>query len=204
MEHYEHKAIVQGLQKGDRQSWFELYELYAEQLWRNVARFMYQDAASVPDVVQETFLAAARSARHFNPRRGSLWTWLWAIAQRQVALHYRKHKPIEVLAKAQKWWSSLDGEKGDWIDGRERLPGEVLESQELATLVQHTLAELQAEYQVLLMAKYVDGATVEQIAKQIDRSPVAIRSKLARARKAFRRVFKKLAHFAPDARETTS
>ena len=204
MEHYEHKRIVQGLRQGNRQAWLDLYELYAEQLWRNVARLMYEDAASVADVVQETFLAGARSAGNFDPRRGSLWTWLWAIAQRQVALHYRKQKPIAVLAKAQKWWNSLNGEKTDWLEGRERPPADVLESQELATLVRHTLAELQAEYQTLLMAKYVDGATVEQIAKEIDRSPVAIRSKLARARKAFRRVFRRLAHFTPDAWEVTS
>ena len=176
MEHYEHKGIVQGLQKGDRQAWLELYELYAEQLWRNVARLMYEDRASIADVVQETFLAAARSARQFNRCRGSLWTWLWAIAQRQVALHYRKRKQSALLVRAQQWWNLLNGEKSDWIEGRERPPAEVLESQELATLVQHTLAELQAEHQMLLMAKYVDGATVEQISKEVDRSPVAIRS----------------------------
>jgi DNA-directed RNA polymerase specialized sigma24 family protein len=76
-------------------------------------------------------------------------------------------------------------------------PAYVLVSAELATLVRYTLAELSAEYQRLLMAKYVDGLTIEDIAEEANRSSAAIRSKLARARKAFRLAFKKLTHTTP-------
>jgi RNA polymerase sigma-70 factor (ECF subfamily) len=194
--------IAQGLRQGSCDAWLRLYELYAEQLWRNVARLMYGDAVSVADVVQETFLVAARSARNFDPRRGSLWVWLWTIAQRQVALHYRKQqRPKSLLTQAQQWWNVLDGQKADWIDGHEKPPAEVLESRELATLVRHALAELPAEYQTLLMAKYVDGAAVETIAERINSSSVAVRSKLARARKAFRRVFARLTRYTPSGQE---
>jgi RNA polymerase sigma-70 factor (ECF subfamily) len=196
--------IVRGLQQGDRDAWSRLYELYAEQVWRNVARMMYGDPASVPDIVQETFLAAARSAGSFDPGRGSLWVWLWTIAQRQIALHYRRHKPRLALVQAQRWWTSLDGQRREWIQCRERPPVEVLESRELATLVGGALAELSGEYQALLIAKYVDGDSIKQIAEKINRSPIAVRSKLARARKAFIRTFKRLTHSAPTVREVTS
>jgi len=190
--------IVQGLQQGSCNAWLRLYELYAERLWRNVTILMYEDSASIADVVQETFLVAARSARNFDPRRGSLWIWLWTIAQRQIALHYRRQKTNAARARAQQWWCSLDGQKADWIDGREKPPTEVLESREMATLVRHTLAELPAEYQTLLMSKYIDDVAIEQIAEHIGSSPVAVRSKLARARKAFRRVFRKLTYLTPS------
>jgi len=192
-----HMKIAEGLQEGNRDAWLSLYELYAEKLWCNVARLMSHDPASVADVVQETLLYAARSAKNFNPRCGSLWAWLWAIAKRQVALHYRKRTSSAFIARAQQWWNLLDGQKTDWIEGREKPPGEVLESDELATLVRYTLAELSAEYQTLLMAKYVDGLTIEDIAEETNGSSVAIRSKLARARKAFRQTFKKLTHSTP-------
>lgn len=190
--------IVAGLQQGDRDAWLRLYDCYAEKLWRNVARLLSHDPASVADIVQETFLVAARSAGNFDPRRGCLWIWLWTIARRQAALQYRKRKPNRTLVQLQQWWISLNGEKDAWIFGNEEPPVEVLESREMAELVRCTLAELPAEYQVLLMAKYVDGATVEEIAEQVSASTVAVRSKLARARKAFRRVFKKLTHSTPD------
>ncbi len=193
--------IVEGLRWGNRDAWLRLYDLYAEKLWHNVARLMVDDPASVADIVQETFLAAARSAGNFDPRRGCLWVWLWAIAKRQVALHYRKRRPNAALAQAQKWWTSLDGQKDDWLQGTEKPPAEVVESDEMAALVRYTLAELPAEYQVLLMAKYVDGAAVDEIADQVNGSGVAVRSKLARARKAFRRVFKRLTHRASGMEE---
>jgi len=193
--------IAEGLRQGNRDAWLTLYDLYAEKVWRNVARLMGGDPASVGDIVQETFLAAARSAGNFNPRRGCLWVWLWTIAKRQVALHYRKGQQRSALVQAQKWWTSLNGRKDDWLQGDEKAPAEVLESRELAELVRYTLEELPAEYQVLLMAKYVDGAAIQEIADQVNGSSTAVRSKLARARKAFRAVFDRLTHRASGTQE---
>jgi RNA polymerase sigma-70 factor (ECF subfamily) len=186
------REIAQGLQQGDRQAWLRLYEAYAEPVWRNISRLVGNDSAVIADIVQETFLAAARSARNFRPDRGSLWVWLWTIARRQVALYYRKQKPQIVLSQARQWWTSLDGEKFDWIDAKADMPPDILESQELAVLVRLALSELPADYQTLLLAKYVDKQPAETIAGQMDCSEVAVRSKLARARKAFRKAFKKI------------
>jgi RNA polymerase sigma-70 factor (ECF subfamily) len=196
--------IARGLRHGNRDAWLALYDLYAEKVWRNVARLMGSDSASVADIMQETFLAAARSASNFNPRRGSLWVWLWTIAKRQVALHYRKCQQRSALVQARMWWMSLNGQKEDWLRGDERPPAEVLESDELAELVRSAIEELPAEYQVLLMAKYVDGAAIDQIADQVKGSRMAVRSKLARARKAFREAFKRLTHRASGTQEVAS
>jgi len=184
--------IARGLQQGDRQAWLRLYEAYAEPVWRNISRLVGNDSAVVADLMQETFLAVARSARNFNPNRGTLWRWLWTIASRQIALYYRKQKPEIILSQARQWWTSLDGEKFDWIDAKADMPPDVLESQELAVLVRLALSELPGDYQTLLLAKYVDNQPAERIAGQIGCSEVAVRSKLARARKAFRKAFVRL------------
>jgi RNA polymerase sigma-70 factor (ECF subfamily) len=197
------REIAKGLQEGNRQAWLRLYEAYAETVWKNIARLMGNDSAAVSDVVQETFLAAARSAKNFNPDRGSLWAWLWIIAGRQVALYYRKQKSNPVLTQAQNWWTALDGEKLDWIDAKADTPPDILQSRQLATLVRYTLSELPAGYQTLLLAKYVDNQPADRIAEQMGCSPVAVRSKLARARKAFRKAFKKIIRSAPGAKEVS-
>ena len=49
-----------------------------------------------------------------------------------------------------------------------------------------TLAELPEEYQALLAARYLEDVPIEEVAKQSDCSVVAVRSRLARARRAFR------------------
>ena len=203
MGDYIDTEMAKGLRQGNRDAWLKLYDRYAEKLWRNVARLMGDDQASVADIVQETFLAVARSAGNFDPRRGCLWVWLWTIAKRQVALHYRKRQPDAALTQARRWWTSLNGQKDNWLQGTDKAPTEVLESRELAELVRYTLEKLPAEYQVLLMAKYMDGIAIEELANQVNSSPVAVRSKLARARKAFRRVFKRQAHRASGTQELT-
>ena len=197
------REIAKGLQEGNRQAWLQLYEAYAKRVWQNIARIMGFDCPAVADVVQETFMAAARSAKNFDLRRGSLWIWLWGIAKRQTALHYRKQDPKIALAQAKSWWASLDGEKIDWINAREDTPPEVLEARELAALVRFALIKLPDEYQTLLLAKYVDGQSVNKIAEDLDCSPVAVTSKLARARKTFRMAFSKLIQSTPDSKEVS-
>ena len=197
------RDIARGLQQGDRQAWLQLYEAYAEPVLRNISRLVGGDAATVGDIVQETFLAAARSARNFRPDRGTLWVWLWTIARRQVALYYRKQKPEIALSQARQWWTSLDGEKIDWVDAKADMPPDILESQELAVLVRCTLRELPGDYQTLLLAKYVDNQPAGQIAGQMNCSETAVRSKLARARKAFRKAFKRITSSTPKKREVS-
>ena len=192
MDNNTQQEIAKGLQEGSRRAWLQLYEAYAEAVWRNVSRLVGSDLPAVADIVQETFLAVARSARHFRPDRGSLWVWLWTIARRQVALYYRRQKRNVMLSRAQDWWAGLDGEKSDWIDARADMPPHILQSQELAALVRRALSKLPLEYQTLLLAKYVDGQPGNQIAELMGGSETAVRSKLARARRAFRKAFKKV------------
>ncbi|MGH7202654.1 MAG: RNA polymerase sigma factor, partial [Planctomycetaceae bacterium] len=84
------RAVAQGLRDGDPDAWAALYDAYYESVCRCAARLLGGGAQDVADVVQETFLAAARSARQFDPARGSLWNWLYGIARKQTALHYRR------------------------------------------------------------------------------------------------------------------
>ena len=197
------QEIAKGLRHGSRQAWLQLYEACAEEVWRNISRLVGYDSPAAADIVQETFLAAARSARHFDPNRGSLRGWLWTIAQRQVALYYRKQKPNMLLRQAQNWWTAHDGEASDWIDAKADMPPDVLQSKELAALVRETLSRLAPEYQTLLLAKYVDNQPASHIAEQLACTEVAVRSKLARARRAFRKAFKKTTSSAPGAREVS-
>jgi len=197
-----HSRIADGLRTGDRQAWLMLYDIYAETLWQNVARLMPHDSAAVADIVQESLLAAAHSAGTYDAQRGSLWVWLWTITKRQIALHYRKLKSANGMRQALAWWISLDGEKQHMIRDMET-PLQLLEIKELGVLVRHCLTQLPAEYQVVLLAKYVDDVPVEQIAEQMKRSAVAVRSTLARARKAFRRVFVRVTTCDPAIREVS-
>jgi RNA polymerase sigma-70 factor (ECF subfamily) len=123
----------------------------------------------VADVVQETFMAAARSARKFDPARGSVWLWLCGIARNYVALHYRKEARQERLKAAAERLALSNGRAQAWLQGGEPLPAEVLETAELATLVRCALAELSPEYETLLTARYLDDISVDNLRKRSKR-----------------------------------
>jgi len=181
LDDHQERRIAQGLREGKTDAWQALYDAYAERVWRGVARLLGGQSAEVADVVQETMMAAARSASSFNPERGSLWAWLWGIAHNHVALYFRKQERRDRLTQAV-------AELAAGIEQSTSIPS-ALATAEQATLVRAALAELPVDYEMLLTAYYLDGETVASIAERERSSEVAIRSKLARARQAFRAVY---------------
>ena len=198
MDEHAERVMVLGLRAGKAEAWQALYDAYAERVWRAVARFFGRNRADVADVVQETMMAAARSATTFDPQRGSLWFWLWGIARRQVALHFRKQERQNRVKHAATWLAAGNGQLQRWLDGREPEPLHVLVADELATLVRATLTELPEDYETLLTAKYLDGDSVAVMAVREHSSETALRSKLARARQAFRQAFGKYEVYSMD------
>ncbi len=202
MDPLQERELAQGLGAGNPDAWRGLYDAYAQSVWCVVARLMGLSSADVADVVQETFLAAARSAKTYDPERGSLWLWICGIARRHVALYYRKR---EQHARIQAACNNLglaagNGAVARWLVDRQLPPAEVLASAELATLVRATLTELSDDHGSLLTARYLEDVSIEQIADAEKSSASAIRSKLARARQAFREKFTRLSGGAIDDR----
>jgi RNA polymerase sigma-70 factor (ECF subfamily) len=188
------------LRVGSAEAWHELYDAFAEAVWRCVARRVGPHAAEVADIVQETFLAAARSARSFDPARGSLWSWLSGIARRQAALHFRRKQTRPEGYGDGAVGNAFRGVPGtadhgrllDWLDGHAAEPADFLAAAETAAAVRQVLDELPVDYETLLVGKYMDGLSLEELAEDDDSTASAISSKLARARRAFREAFERL------------
>ena len=193
----EEQRLTQQLRAGSPRAWQTLYDAHAERIWQVVARRAGSRAADVADIVQETFLAAARAARGFDTTRGSLALWLCGIARHQAALYYRRRQTRPSAGE-------IDHQAGfqrqcfEWLAGSEREPAEVLASVELGAAVRAALAKLSVEHETLLVAKYLEELSLEQIAQSEGLSLAAVSSKLARARRAFREAF------APEAAEVKS
>ncbi|MFN0021441.1 MAG: RNA polymerase sigma factor [Pirellulaceae bacterium] len=184
------QEIARGLREGSGQCWRTFYDAFALRVWNSVARRVGPSSSDVADIVQETFLAAARSAGNYDPARGSLWCWLSGIARNQTALFFRKR--INRQEPAMDWE----------LPSREIEPGELLATRELALSVRKVLSMLPLDYETLLVGKYLDELTLEDLAAAEKSTPSAISSKLARAREAFRHEFEKLSRTKP-AREAS-
>ena len=189
MDDQQERQLAQGLREGRIDAWHALYEAYARPIWQYVARLMGPSAGEVADVVQETFLAAARSAHTYDPARGPLRGWVVGIAKRQVALCYRKRERQDRIHAAGEWLVRKGRAVIHWLERRQETPPEALASAELATLVRAALSELSPDHEAILSARYLDGVPVEDLATKENSTATAVRSKLARARRAFREVF---------------
>ncbi len=184
LDENDQSAVICGLRAGNRESWAALYEGYSVDIWRYVARLVGPRVPDVADVVQETFLAAARSARQFDPQRGSLWSWLTGIAHHNVSQHWRQ---ISKAARLQTLAESHRGVLQHWLDEgtSDKLP---MEQSELAEMVRGVLADLPPDYAALLTAKYLEEQSLDDLARARGQSVEALKSKLARARREFRRM----------------
>ncbi len=171
------RAVIRGLRSGRRDAWAALYDGYSADVWRYVARLVGGSGAEVADIVQDTFLAAAASARKFDSARGTLWSWLTGIAHHHVTQHWRRaNRASRALAilETQPMQDSNGSVDPDTMEG-----------------IRRVLADLPSDFAALLTAKYLDNRSLDELAKEFGGSVEAIKSKLARARREFRERFER-------------
>jgi len=174
------RSLTPDLQKRKRDAWACAYDRHADDVFAFVAHLLRGDKIAAEEIHQEAWLAALASIDAFDPARGELRAWIFGIARRQVALHYRR------LGHAR--FETGTGSTADElaIDHDAILPDDVLSSIERGDAVRAALAELGEESRCALLGKYVEGQSVAELAGRLGRSPKAIESLLSRTRQRMR------------------
>jgi RNA polymerase sigma-70 factor (ECF subfamily) len=175
---------------GDRGAAQAFLDRHLEPLYEFCHYRLGGERGRVEDVVQDTVLSALEGLAGFDARSG-FHAWLCGIAKNKIRAQRRRRRPLlleDVLAESQ-------GEI-DAILARvesEDLPEWILEERETRELVGATLSSLSPDYRRALEQKYVDGASVREMALASGKSEKAMESLLNRARTAFARVFELIA-----------
>lgn len=177
--------------RGDAGAADELLARTLDDVYAFVHHRVGADRQRAEDVVQETFLTGLERIASFAGE-SSLATWLCGIAKNKLREARRgdgRGRSLEdALASAD---PEIDRILADVA--RAPIPEELLEREETRALVGATLSSLPPEYRRALLAKYVDGRSVNEIAEREKKTPKAAESTLTRARVAFARVFELLA-----------
>ncbi|MBK8980479.1 MAG: sigma-70 family RNA polymerase sigma factor [Planctomycetes bacterium] len=160
----------------------ELYRRYRDRVY-SIAYRMMGNAVDAMDVVQDAFrvlflkLGSFRSDSRFS-------TWLFRIVvncsidlQRREAA--RSHRPTTSLASLQ---TRLEPTTSDGD------PFEAASSSELGEHVHRALARLSPKLRAVLVLRYLEGMSYEQLAETLDVQLGTVKSRLARAHLALEQI----------------
>ena len=172
--------LVRAIQDGDLASLTTLYQRHVYGVWRYVHAHLSRDVEETEDVVSETFLAAIRTIRTFDPQRGTVSGWLLGIARNKLRDHFRRARRAVRCAPAG---------AGTAADADSRGPDGSLIAAETRDAVIRALNTLGDEERLALEWKYIDSLSVREIAERLGRTEKAAEAILYRARVSFRTVY---------------
>lgn len=123
------EALVSAAGAGDRAALGALFDRFATDVYRFIARIAGAYAADLDDLVQATFLEAYRGSARFH-RKSAVRTWLFGIAVNVVRHHHRSegrraatiHRFASVSARAQTQ-PDVAAERGQMVEQVERALG---------------------------------------------------------------------------------
>lgn len=145
----------------------DAFDQYHQAVYRFAYRLTRREE-SAEDITQECFLALIRDPRRFDPTRGTMKTFLFAIARNLALKEYRDER------------SELSVIEAAGIDPAESLP--------LSSAIAKAIAALPALQQEALILFEYEGCTLDEIAAIVGADIGTVKSRLHRARNGLRRI----------------
>ncbi len=166
---------------------FEKLVVHYEPRVRRMLYGLTQDVQLTQDLCQETFLAAYKALPRMDGKELRFAPWLYRIALNQVRSEWRRRKHVLVIPFSSPPSSGdeeFDEANRDFMVSDVRFEEGVVERD----LVQRVLAQLPPASAMCLMLD-AEGFTYNEIAETLQDSLSAVRSRLARARQSFQRIY---------------
>ena len=185
MELRDDRELVGRMLSGDQRAFNEFFEVYADRLYRFALARLNDDSAAAEDAVQQTLCRAVEKLEQFRGE-SALFTWLCRICRNAIADSFRAkgsprgvvvpfddNEEVRTALEAMSALSSVD-------------PENAAMSGQIEKLVRAVLDYLPGRYGDVLEWKYMQGLSVNEIAKRLNVGSKAAESTLNRARIAFR------------------
>ncbi|WP_324716425.1 RNA polymerase sigma factor [Carboxydochorda subterranea] len=172
------------LAAGDVGALEELYDRHAATLYGVLARLV-PNRLDREEILQETFLAVWRHARTYDGRRGSVSSWLYAIAHRKAIDLLRSRRMRRPELPSDGLLASRSGPDGP--GGAEPVLDAIQASEQRDAVVQ-ALGTLQPEQRDVVVLAYFYGYSSSEIAA-LRQIPVGtVKSRMQRALDRLRRL----------------
>jgi RNA polymerase sigma factor (sigma-70 family) len=170
--------------RGDPQAFGELYDAYAERLYRRVLYPLLGNAAAAEDALAESFRVAFQRLDRYEPGEVSIYHYLAAIARNKALDMHRARK---VSGRALANFQSLLEPLALTPDSPEQLLEQESSRQRLGFAVQGTLSQINARYRDAISLRFLEDQPREVCAARLGVKVATFDVLLLRALRAFRK-----------------
>lgn len=168
-------SLTRRMTAGEERAFREFHERYFDRLYQFLLVIAHGQESEAQEALQETLLRVARYARVFQDAE-VFWCWLKVLARSAARDGGRKRRRylslLERFAWHFKWNQTLESEDG--------FPDPMREALETA------LTGLDSEDRLLIQEKYLEGASMRELATKTGKTEKAVESRLLRLRKQLR------------------
>jgi RNA polymerase sigma-70 factor, ECF subfamily len=164
------EALLPALARGEEPAFLAVYRRRQASIYR-YAFHLSGDPDVAAEVVQETFLSLLRDAGRLDAARGTVLSWLFAVARNQV---------LKQLRGRRQHLSLEDEDQGELVAGG-CLVAE-LEQEQLSSRLRETMATLPPVYREVLVLCDMQELSYEEVAAIAGCPTGTVRSRLHRAR----------------------
>jgi RNA polymerase sigma-70 factor, ECF subfamily len=175
-------ALISACQRGEREAFRQLFELYQHRVW-TIALHYTGDEATAFDVSQQVFLKLFDALPKYR-HEARFVTWLYRLVA-NVCLDEKR--------KTRRWLSfdfwrqpeadESDEEAFDHLVTAQHTPDEFVAGLEFSAAIRAAINELSPPIRLAILLKYFEDMSYEEIAQALDCSMGTVASRMNRGHK---------------------
>jgi RNA polymerase sigma-70 factor (ECF subfamily) len=170
-----HRDVIEACQRGDDDAFRVLFESHKDRVYSIALRYS-GDSAAAMDIAQDTFLKLLSTIGQFRGD-ASFESWLYRLVVNSCLDYHRKRRRLLPL---------LDEALDMFRAPRESALHDLLR-EEQEERVQQVVAQLPEEQRIVVVLRYTEGLSYEEIADLLGCRRGTVASRLNRAHKALER-----------------
>lgn len=171
------ELLVATAQKGSSEAFGKLYDIFVNPIYRYI--YYRVGSGDAEDLAELVFLKTWENIRQYRKKESSFSSWIFRIAHNIVVDHYRAMRPSDELSEEIE---DHRKESSATAFAHKRFDNELLSA---------AMAELKDRYRQVLILKYINDLSNEEIGYIMGKTQAALRILQFRALRSLRKVLER-------------
>ncbi len=148
------------------------FERFYEDNYFRLIRYLYGKTGSIQDaedIAGDVFIYCYQNYESFDPEKGSLTTWLYLVTNSRLKNFFRGKRPQTDFSEFEEWLFSVepDMDRAVYLE-------------QLRSFIAEQLDALPERQRRVVVLRYFQELSFEEIARQLDTTPGNVRTILSR------------------------